>query len=24
MWWGIRHAWATLDAGQFNEQGYSK
>ncbi|WP_233516274.1 virulence factor [Janthinobacterium sp. BJB426] len=24
MWWGIQHAWATLDAGQFNEQGYSK
>ncbi|OYO32332.1 hypothetical protein CD932_00960 [Janthinobacterium sp. PC23-8] len=24
MWWGIRHAWAKLDAGQFNEQGYSK
>ena len=24
MWWGIRHAWATMDAGQFNEQGYSK
>jgi len=23
MWWGIRHAWAKLDAGQFNEQGYS-
>ena len=24
MWWGIRHAWATLDGGQVREQGYSK
>ena len=24
MWWGIRHAWATVDGGQVREQGYSK